>query len=117
MGRTPVTISSLKPIGEAEVVLKKTGYNDAKRKVKVPGPGAESQVSQSLTVSPDYATIVVASTPLGADVYIDGQHQLGVTTPTDEILVEASKSHKITLRMARYMPAEITTSPPRGARR
>jgi hypothetical protein len=117
MGRTPVTVSSLKPLGDVEVVHKKTGYNDAKRKVKVPGPGAESQISQSLTVSPDYATIVVASTPLGADVYLDGQRQLGVTTPTDEILVEAGKTHKITLRLARYMPAEITSLPPRGARR
>ncbi|HTJ45288.1 MAG TPA: PEGA domain-containing protein [Kofleriaceae bacterium] len=117
MGRTPVTISTLKPLSEHEVVLKKTGYLDGHRKLHVPGPGAESQVSQSLTVSPDFATIVVASTPLGAEVYLDGQRLPGVTTPTDEILVEAGKSHKVTLRMARYMPADLTTSPPRGARR
>jgi hypothetical protein len=117
VGRTPVTVSSLKPLTEVEVVLKRTGYLDARRKLKVPGPGAESQVSQSLTVSSDFATLVIASTPLGADVYLDGQRLPGVVTPTDEILVEAGKTHKISLRMPHFMPAEITTSPPRGARR
>jgi PEGA domain len=117
VGRTPVTVSTLRPLTEVELVLRKTGYLEVHRKLKVPGPGAESQISQSLNVSPDFATIVVASTPLGADVYLDGQRLPGVTTPTDEILVEAGRAHKVSLRLPRYVPAELTTSPPHGARR
>jgi hypothetical protein len=116
VGKTPVTVSTLKPLSDVDVVLKLDGYLDAKRSVKVPGPGAESQISQSLTLSPDFATIVVVSTPEGADVYVDGQRQVK-RAPTDEIVVEAGKPHHVQLRMARFMPVDIVTSPPRGARR
>jgi hypothetical protein len=116
VGTTQVTVSTLKPLSDVEVVLKLEGYLDSKRTLRVPGPGAESQISQSLTLSPDFATIIVASTPEGADVYVDGQRQLK-RAPTDEIIVEAGKPHHVQLRMARFMPADIVTSPPRGARR
>jgi PEGA domain len=117
VGPSPVTLSTLDPGKEVEVVMKKTGYLDARRKVRVPGPGGQTQISQSLTVSPDFASIVVASKPSGAQVYLDGRRLPGVTTPTDEILVDAGKAHKVEIKLAHYMPAEVTTTPPRGARR
>jgi len=117
VGPTPVSLTDLDPGKEVEIVMKKTGYLDARRKVRVPGPGGQTQISQSLTVSPDFASIVVASKPSGAQVYLDGRKLPGVTTPTDEILVDAEKAHKVEIKLAHYMPAEVTTTPPRGARR
>jgi hypothetical protein len=116
-GKTPVALSTLPPNGEVEVTLRKAGYADSVRKVKVPAPGGTSQVSQSLTMSPDFASVVVSSTPPGAELWLDGQRLPGVTTPTEEILVEAATLHRIELRLAGHMPAEVTSTPPRGARR
>ncbi len=116
-GKTPVELSTLPPGTEVEITLRKVGYADSIRKIKVPAPGARSQVSQALTMSPDFATVVVSSTPVGAEVWLDGQRLPGVVTPTEEILVEAATVHKIELRKAGHMPIELASTPPRGARR
>jgi hypothetical protein len=116
-GTTPLTIATLQPGSTVEVTFRKTGYLDVTRTVKVPAAGGEAQIAQSLTVSADQASVLVTSTPPGADVWIDGKRIEGKVTPTDEILVEAGKKHVIGLRLAKHMPVDVAVTPARGARR
>jgi hypothetical protein len=117
VGATPITLSDLPPGSNAEVTFRKAGYLDVARTVKVPAPGGEVQIVQSLTVSADQASVLVTSTPPGAEVWIDGKKIEGATTPTDELLVDAGKRHVIALKLARHMPSEVVVNPARGARR
>jgi len=117
IGVTPLTTTDLTPGSDVELGFRKKGYLDVSRKLKVPPAGNEVQISQSLTVSPDFASVVATSTPPGAEVWLDGQRLAEVVTPTAELLVEAGKRHTVLLKLARHMPVEIAVTPARGARR
>ncbi|MBZ0236720.1 MAG: PEGA domain-containing protein, partial [Deltaproteobacteria bacterium] len=116
VGITPVTITTFTPSSEVAVTFRHGGYAEVTRSIRVPSPGGEAQVMQSLTMDPAYATLVVTSEPAGAEVWIDGQRKIGVTTPTKELLVEASKRHTVGLRLPKHAPVNVSVSPGQGAR-
>jgi hypothetical protein len=117
VGTTPISLTDLPPRGSTEITFRKAGYLDVTRTVKIPAPGGEAQIVQSLTVSADMASVLVTSTPPGAEVWIDGKKIEGAVTPTEELLVDAGKRHVIALKLARHMPTEVVVNPARGARR
>jgi hypothetical protein len=116
VGITPVTITTFTPSSEVPVTFRHGGYAEVTRSIRVPAPGGEAQVMQSLTMDAAFATLLVTSEPAGADVWIDGQRQIGVTTPTRELLVEAGKRHSVSVRLARHAPITVSVSPGQGAR-
>jgi len=116
VGVTPVTITTLTPGAEVPIDFRAAGYQPVTRTLRVPAAGGEAQIIQSLTISPDFATIVVTSEPPGAEVLVDGQRQPGVTTPTKELLVEAGKRHVVQVQLPRHAPASKTITPGHGTR-
>jgi len=116
VGITPVTITTFTPSSEVPVTFRAGGYAEVTRSIRIPSPGGEGQVMQSLTMDARFATLVVTSEPSGADVWIDGQRQIGVTTPSRELLVEAGKRHVVSVRLAKHAPATHSVSPGQGAR-
>lgn len=116
LGTTPVTIASFTPGSEVRIALRRTGYAPVERTIHVPAAGGEAHISQSLTIDPRYASLAVTSTPAGADVYVDGQRQLGVVTPAPELLVTAGERHQITLRLPKHAPATVAIAPAAGTR-
>jgi hypothetical protein len=116
VGITPVTVTTFTPSSEVAVTFRHGGYAEVTRSIRVPSPGGEAQVMQSLTMDAAFATLLVTSEPSGADVWIDGQRQLGITTPTKELLVEAGKRHVVGVRLAKHAPATTSVSPGQGAR-
>jgi hypothetical protein len=116
VGITPVTVTTFAPNSEVPITFRHGGYTESTRTIRIPSPGGEAQVLQSLTIGPDYATLVVTSDPAGAEVWIDGQRQLGVTTPTPELLVESRKRHNVTVRMRKHAPFTAMVTPGQSAR-
>jgi hypothetical protein len=116
LGTTPVTVTTFAPGSEVPVTFRQTGYAEVTRSIRVPAAGGEAQVLQSLTISPDFATLVVTSEPSGAEVYVDRKRQLGITTPTREILVESGQKHVVTVRLPKHAPATIAVTPGQSAR-
>lgn len=116
LGVTPVTVTTLTPDSEVPVTFRHAGYAEVTRPIRVPAAGGEGQVLQSLAMAPGFASLVVTSEPAGAEVWLDGQRQLGVTTPTRELLVEAGKRHAVGLRLPRHAPATVAVTPGQNAR-
>lgn len=116
LGVTPVTITTFPPGSEVPVTFRHTGYAEVTRSIRVPSAGGEAQVQQSLSISPDFATVVVTSEPSGAEVWVDRKRQLGVTTPTREILVESGQKHVVTMRLAKHAPSTVSVTPGMSAR-
>jgi hypothetical protein len=116
LGTTPVTITTFAPGSEVPVTFRQTGYAEVTRSIRVPSAGGEAQVMQSLQISPDFATLVVTSEPSGAEVWVDRKRQLGITTPTREILVESGQKHVVTIKLPRHAPATVPVSPGQSAR-
>ncbi len=116
VGVTPTTLTSLAPGSDAAITITRVGYAPVERTVRVPAAGAEAHLSLTLAIDPSFASLAVTSTPAGADVYLDGQRQVGQVTPVRELLVEAGRAHKISLRLAKHAPATIAITPTAGAR-
>ena len=116
LGQTPVTVTTFAPGSEVPVTFRQTGYAEVTRSIRVPSAGGEAQVLQSLQIAPDFATLVVTSDPSGAEVWVDRKRQLGITTPTREILVESGQKHVVTLKLARHAPVTIPVTPGQSAR-
>ncbi len=116
VGITPVTVTTFTPGSEVPVTFRHGGYAEVTRSIRVPSAGGEAQVMQSLSIGPAFATLVVTSEPSGAEVWIDRQRQLGVTTPTHEMLVEAGKRHVVSVRLAKHAPFSMAVSPGQSAR-
>jgi hypothetical protein len=116
LGQTPLEADDFDPGADVTLILRKAGYTDEKVVLRVPAAGGHADVMRELEVAADIATILVVSEPPGAEVYLDGQKLAGVTTPSDEILVEAGKTHTVKLELAGHAPATVTVSPGRGAR-
>jgi hypothetical protein len=115
LGTTPLSITSLKPSTQVQLVFKKTGYRTANVALEVPGPGKELRMVQPLTVSDELARVKLVSEPLGAQVHQNGQMLAGVQTPA-EVLVEAGKTQRFMLTLPGYVPAVIDPfAPSRGA--
>jgi len=115
LGTTPFSTKALPPATSVTLTFRKTGYRDANIKIDVPGPGKETRVLQTLTVSEDLARVKLLSDPSGAQIMLNGQLVAGAVTPA-EILVEAGKSQSIMLTMPHRVPAVIDPFvPPHGA--
>jgi len=76
-GTTPTTLDDVKA-GSHTLTLTKTGYQDSVRTVPVTG-GSTTEVTASLTIQDPgpqpsgLSTLTIRSTPVGANVYIDGE--------------------------------------------
>jgi hypothetical protein len=116
LGVTPLVVDDFAPGGDVSLTLRKTGYQDEKVVVRVPAAGGHADIARELSFAQEVASIVVTSEPSGADVYLDGQREVGMTTPTTEILVEAGKKHAVRLELAGHAPVTVTVTPGRGAR-
>ena len=98
---TPVTLSGL-TAGQHSVTFNKAGYSADTRTVAV-GAGSKSVVVARLAQV--VATLVVASSPAGANVYVDGKNT-GRLTPT-QVSVEKGQ-HTVLVRKSGYI--DETTS-------
>ncbi len=115
-GVTPFSDEELPSGQEVELVFKKTGYLDATRKLKVPGPGGQASISLSLQMARNWGSVEITSDPDGAAIYQNGTLQ-AVTTPVEEHLVPAGKPQKFTIKKPGYMPVHLTVNVKPGERR
>jgi hypothetical protein len=117
VGRTPAQLATLAPRTRVTVTLRRDGYVDAVQAIEVPGPGKEARVVIPMSLSTDFATVVLTSEPAGAKVLKNGELLAGVTTPTDEIMVEAGKTTQFTLDLPGHVAELVDARPARGTRR
>jgi hypothetical protein len=112
-GVTPVVLADLPAGSEHQVTLRRTGYSDVVRQVKVPPPGRESSVQWSMAMSPDFASVRLDSDPPGARVLQNGELLVGMVTPVTDHLVQAGKPYVFTLKLDGYMPLaqQVTLEP------
>ncbi|MEO6119954.1 MAG: PEGA domain-containing protein, partial [Terriglobales bacterium] len=111
-GTTPFTATSLEP-GNYSITLTKAGFAPLTRTVRVIG-GRAAAVGVDLkpeVVTP--GTLVIASTPAGAEIFLDGK-STGKVTPQQ--MQVPSGDHKIEIKKGGYQDAETTTSVKAGAR-
>jgi hypothetical protein len=107
------TISSL-PIGDYDIKLVKSGYQDYIASLITVTSGGTATVSATLTLSTGSASFT--STPSGAEVFIDNTDQL-TTTPSGTItgLTPGSNNHTYKLTLSGYADATGTFSISPGA--
>src|ERR1035437_1153590 len=98
---TPFTVASLSP-GKHIISVSKSGYSSEIRSVDVTAGGASSLTLRLASVN---ALVVVASTPPGAQVVLDGK-PTGRVTPA-QFAVEKG-SHTVLLRKQGYLDATGT---------
>ncbi|MEZ4401611.1 MAG: PEGA domain-containing protein [Kofleriaceae bacterium] len=116
VGATPVTLTNLTPGSDAQLTLSHTGYAPVARTIRVPSAGGEARLTMTLAMDPSFASLTVTSTPPGAEVFVDGQRQLGMVTPVRELLVEAGHPHQVSLRLPKHAPSTVTVKPAPGTR-
>jgi hypothetical protein len=117
LGQTPAQLTTLAPRTRVSVTIHRDGFLDAVQSIEVPSPGKEARVLVPLALSPDFASVRVASEPPGAKVYKNGELLAGVTTPTDEIMIEAGRTTQFTVALADHVAETIDARPDRGTRR
>ena len=98
---TPFTVASLSP-GKHIISVSKSGYSSEIRSVDVTAGGTSSL---TLQLAPVNALVVVASTPPGAQVVLDGK-LTGRVTPA-QFAVEKG-SHTVLLRKPGYLDETVT---------
>ena len=98
---TPFTVASLSP-GKHIISVSKSGYSSEIRSVDVTAGGTSSL---TLRLAPVNALVVVASTPPGAQVVLDGK-PTGRVTPA-QFAVEKG-SHTVLLRKQGYLDETVT---------
>lgn len=116
VGVTPTTLTTLTPASDVTLTVRRTGYAAVDRAIRVPAAGGTAQIALALTIDPSFASLAVTSTPPGAEIFLDGQRQAGLTTPTKELLVEAGRPHQVSLRLPKHAPATVAVNPSPGAR-
>ncbi|MBI4509215.1 MAG: PEGA domain-containing protein [Deltaproteobacteria bacterium] len=116
LGTTPVTIDQLPARTEQPITLRRAGYSQVTRNVRIPAPGQEASVFTTLTVSPDFGSIRLESDPPGAQVLQNGELIAGLTTPTKDHLLQAGKTYAFTFKLAGYMPETRNVRLDAGAR-
>jgi serine/threonine protein kinase len=98
---TPFAVASLSP-GKHIISVSKSGYSSEIRSVEVTAGGTSSQ---TLRLAPVNGLVVVASTPPGAAVVLDGK-PTGRVTPA-QFAVEKG-SHTVLLRKQGYLDETVT---------
>jgi hypothetical protein len=116
VGVTPTTLTRLTPSSDVTLTVRRTGYAAVERTIRVPAAGGAAQIALAMTMDPSFASLAVTSRPPGAEIYVDGQRQVGLTTPTKELLVEAGRPHVVSLRLPKHAPASIPVTAQAGAR-
>ncbi len=106
-GRTPLTLQ-VNP-GRQEVELRLAGYQPYRVTVN-PKPGERVQVFAQLVPEPRQGTLVISSTPSGAEVYVEGA--LRGRTPLSLNLPEGR--YGVELRLAGYETYRATVQVRRG---
>ena len=108
-GRTPLTLNNVAAINH-NVELDLAGYYDWKTTVSV-ASGVTRYVDARMVAIPSETTgrIDVASSPTGADVYLDGIHQ-GKTTSTGPFTISNVRVGTHTVRVAMSGYHDYTTS-------
>lgn len=106
-GRTPLTLS-VNP-GRHEVEVRLSGYQPYRVAVN-PAPGERVQVFAPLVPEPRQGTLALASTPSGAEVYLEGT--LRGRTPLTLSLPEGR--YALELRLSGYEPYRATVQVRRG---
>lgn len=76
--KTPIVITNILA-GSHTWILKFTGYNDSSGSVTVPSGGSTSVYATLTPVTPTMGSLNITSTPMGAEVWIDGK-DFNVTT-------------------------------------
>ncbi len=114
VGKTPFTLNALTPSTKVEALLKRDGYSDETISIEVPSPGKDKDMMVPLSVSPDFASLLVRSTPPGAEIYLNGQLLAGQKTPSEPILVKSGTEHRLTLVLNGYVAETRTIKPARG---
>jgi hypothetical protein len=103
---TPATITGVSA-GSHTYILRLTGYNDATGTVTVTS-GQTATISVTLTPVVTTGSISFASTPSGADIYLDGTLQTAKTPAT--ITSVSTGSHSYILRLSGYSDATGTVT-------
>ncbi len=114
VGKTPITLSNLPASTKVDASLKRDGYSDETVSIDVPGPGKDKDMTVPLSVSPDFASVLVKTTPPGAEIYLNGQLLAGQKTPSEAILVKAGTEHRFTLLLNGFVAETRTVKPARG---
>ncbi|HNS30820.1 MAG TPA: PEGA domain-containing protein [Tenuifilaceae bacterium] len=99
-GTTPETIRNLL-VGTYSLTLQKTGYGTVTKTITI-ADGKTTEVDETLIPG---TKVTIASTPSGANIYVDGQKH-GEITPTTLILNPGF--YNITLKKNRYLDASKT---------
>jgi hypothetical protein len=117
MGSTPLTLTSLVPGATVSIVLARTGYRVATKRVQVPARGKLERLVVPLQVSDLFVRVRFVSNPPGAEVIQIGQPPTTdhTYTPAD-VFVEADKVQRFTLTMPDHVPLVIEPfTPARGS--
>ena len=105
-GRTPFTVR-LTPGRAHELTLTKPGYETATRKLSI---AADSGRKLEIELTAQYGEVEVASTPVGADVLVDGERR--AATPTTLNLTGVS--HEIGVHKAGFASVTQKVTPRPG---
>jgi hypothetical protein len=116
LGATPLTLRDLPPSTEQKVTLRRPGYIDEERTIRVPGPGREAQVAVALRMSPEVASVRIDSDPPGAQIYQNGELLAGLVTPLGEHVVQSGKPYTFTLKLPGHAPIVQQLTVPAGTR-
>lgn len=116
-GSTPVTLSSLPASSEQKVLLKKIGYADVTRTLRIPPPGKEASVLTSLVMSREFGSVTIETDPPGAAVVQNDELLAGLVTPVAEHIIKTSRAYVFTLKAPGYMPETRTIKVEAGQHR
>jgi hypothetical protein len=107
-GTTPVTLASLPAHSEQKALLKKSGYADVTRTLRMPPPGKEASVLTSLVMSKEFGSITIETDPPGAAVVQNNELLAGLVTPVTEHIIKTGKPYVFTFKAPGYMPETRT---------
>jgi hypothetical protein len=93
---TPFALTNLQP-GQHSITVSKAGYSTDTRNVNVT---AGNRASTMIHLSQMMATLIVRSTPAGANIYVDGR-DVGTKTPA-QVSIDKGQ-HVVLVRMSGYL--------------
>ena len=97
---TPVSLSKVR-CGRLVVKVEKEGYRPAERTLELPPDGSITASFDPLV--PKHGTLHIASQPVGASAYLDGEYKGKTPLTVDQV---AEGQHAIDITLAHYQPIE-----------
>lgn len=108
VGSTPVTLTSLVPGQQAQVVLQLRGYRAARAQLEVPSAGGRTRLVQPLERSDAFVRVHFVSSPPGAEIVnIDRPSAIDRTYAPADVFVEVDQVQRFTLTMPGHAPLVI----------